>query len=91
MWKKLIFVLVIMCVLMPRLSDGQEAKAVLDGVAKAMGDVKSLQYTGSGSTICGGPERGSRGAMAAFQRQKLHPDDQLRHGVDAGRDSPYAG
>ena len=49
MWKKLIFVLVIMCVLMPRLSDGQEAKAVLDGVAKAMGDVKTLQYTGSGS------------------------------------------
>ena len=54
MWKKLIFVLVIMCVLMPRLSDGQEAKAVLDGVAKAMGDVKSLQYTGSGSTFAVG-------------------------------------
>jgi hypothetical protein len=36
MWKKLIFVLVILCVLMPRLSDGQEAKAVLEGVAKAM-------------------------------------------------------
>ena len=54
MWKKLIFVLVIMCVLMPRLSDGQEAKAVLDGVAKAMGDVKSLQYTGSGSIFAVG-------------------------------------
>jgi glyoxylase-like metal-dependent hydrolase (beta-lactamase superfamily II) len=49
MWKKLIFVLVILCVLMPRLGNGQEAKAVLDGVTKAMGDVKSLQYTGSGS------------------------------------------
>jgi len=49
MWKNLIFVLVIVCVLMPRLGDGQEAKAVLDGVAKTMGDVKSLQYTGSGS------------------------------------------
>jgi len=49
MWKKLIFVLVIMCVLIPRLSDGQEAKAVLEGVAKAMGDVKTLQYTGSGT------------------------------------------
>jgi glyoxylase-like metal-dependent hydrolase (beta-lactamase superfamily II) len=54
MWKKLIFVLVILCVLMPRLSHGQEAKAVLDGVAKAMGDMKSLQYTGSGSTFAVG-------------------------------------
>jgi glyoxylase-like metal-dependent hydrolase (beta-lactamase superfamily II) len=51
MWKKLIFVPVILCVLMPRLGHGQEAKAVLEGVAKAMGDVKSLQYTGSGSTF----------------------------------------
>jgi hypothetical protein len=38
------------CVLIPRLGNGQEAKAVLAGVAKAMGDVKMLQYTGSGST-----------------------------------------
>src|SRR5215471_795152 len=51
MWKKLIFVLVILCVLMPQLSHGQEAKAVLEGVAKAMGDVKSLQYTGSGANF----------------------------------------
>src|SRR5919199_4079634 len=41
--------LIIMGVLMPRLGHGQEAKAALDGVAKAMGDVKSLQYTGSGT------------------------------------------
>ena len=54
MWKKLIFVLVILCVLMPRLGNGQEAKAVLEGVAKAMGDVKTLQYTGSGSTYAVG-------------------------------------
>src|SRR5712691_6978624 len=47
MWKKLILVLVAL-VLMPRLGHGQEAKAVLDGVMKAMGDVKSLQYSGSG-------------------------------------------
>jgi glyoxylase-like metal-dependent hydrolase (beta-lactamase superfamily II) len=51
MWKKLIFVLVIVCVFMPRLSDGQEAKAVLADVAKAMGDVKSLQYTANGSVF----------------------------------------
>jgi glyoxylase-like metal-dependent hydrolase (beta-lactamase superfamily II) len=54
MWKKLIFVLVIVCVLIPRLSDGQEAKAVLDGAAKAMGDVKTLQYTGSGTVFAFG-------------------------------------
>jgi hypothetical protein len=51
MWKKLIFVLVIGVLVMPQLSNGQEAKAVLEGVAKAMGDVKSLQYTGSGTTF----------------------------------------
>jgi glyoxylase-like metal-dependent hydrolase (beta-lactamase superfamily II) len=53
MWKKLVFGL-IMCVLMPRLGNGQEAKAVLDSVAKAMGDVKSLQYTGSGANFAFG-------------------------------------
>jgi glyoxylase-like metal-dependent hydrolase (beta-lactamase superfamily II) len=51
MWKQLSFVLVMLCVLMPRLGNGQEAKAILEGVAKAMGDVKTLQYTGSGSTF----------------------------------------
>ena len=53
MWKKLIFALVIVG-LLARLGHGQDAKAVLDGVAKAMGDVKSLQYTGSGSTFAFG-------------------------------------
>ena len=54
MWKQLIFVSVILCVLMPRLGYGQEAKAVLDSVTKAMGDVKSLQYTGSGANFAFG-------------------------------------
>ena len=48
MWKKLILVLVV-CVLTPRQGNGQDAKAVLDGVAKSMGEVKSLQYAGSGA------------------------------------------
>ena len=48
MWKKLILVLVAL-VLMPGLGKGQDAKAVLDGAAKSMGDVKSLQYSGSGA------------------------------------------
>src|SRR2546426_11849903 len=54
MWKKLIFVLVVGVLIMPQLSHGQEAKAVLDGVTKAMGDVKSLQYTGSGTNFAVG-------------------------------------
>jgi glyoxylase-like metal-dependent hydrolase (beta-lactamase superfamily II) len=47
MWKKLI--LVVALVLMPGLGNGQDPKAVLDGVAKSMGDVKSLQYAGNGA------------------------------------------
>ena len=51
MWQKLIFVLVMLCVLMPQLGHGQDAKAVLDSATKAMGDVKSLQYAGSGANF----------------------------------------
>jgi hypothetical protein len=55
MWKKLILVLVV-CVLTPRLGNGQDAKAVLDGVAKSMGEVKSLQYAGSGANYSFGQD-----------------------------------
>ena len=50
MWKKLIIAFVAL-VLVPQLGNAQEAKAVLDGVVKAMGDVKSLQYAGSGANF----------------------------------------
>src|SRR5215472_11911801 len=50
MSKKWILVLVALA-LMPRLGNGQDSKGVLDGVAKAMGDPKSLQYTGSGANF----------------------------------------
>ncbi len=55
MWKRLIFVMVVLA-LIPRVGAGQEAKAVLDGVAKTMGatDLKSIQYSGSGSTFAPG-------------------------------------
>ena len=49
MRKTLLFGLVIMCMLMPQLGYSQDAKTVLAGVTKAMGDPKSLQYTGSGT------------------------------------------
>ena len=50
MWKKSILVFAAL-LLMPRLGNGEDSKAVLDGVAKAMGDPKSLQYTGSGANF----------------------------------------
>jgi glyoxylase-like metal-dependent hydrolase (beta-lactamase superfamily II) len=55
MWKKLTFVIVVLA-LIPWTVAAQEAKAVLDGVAKAMGatELKSIQYSGSGSTFAPG-------------------------------------
>jgi glyoxylase-like metal-dependent hydrolase (beta-lactamase superfamily II) len=49
MTKKLVLVLAACLLLGPRLGAGEDAKAVLDGVGKAMGEVKSLQYSGSGA------------------------------------------
>ena len=58
MRKKLLVVLVVCVVfgLMPQLGNGQEANPVLVDAAKAMGaiDLKTLQYTGSGSTFAPG-------------------------------------
>src|SRR5437867_11854792 len=53
MWNKLILALAV-CLLVPALGNAQDAKAVLDGAAKAMGDVKSLQYAGSGANFAFG-------------------------------------
>jgi glyoxylase-like metal-dependent hydrolase (beta-lactamase superfamily II) len=50
MWKKLLLVFVALA-LVPRLAYGQDTKTVLDNVAKAMGDPKSLQYSGSGANF----------------------------------------
>jgi glyoxylase-like metal-dependent hydrolase (beta-lactamase superfamily II) len=58
MRKKLLVVLIVCVVfgLMPQLGNGQEANPVLVDAAKAMGaiDLKTLQYTGSGSTFAPG-------------------------------------
>jgi glyoxylase-like metal-dependent hydrolase (beta-lactamase superfamily II) len=48
MWKKLTLVFAL-AALAPWTGQAQDAKAVLDGATKAMGDVKSLQFTGSGA------------------------------------------
>jgi len=48
MWKNPLLVLVAF-VIAPHLGYGQEAKTELDTVSKAMGEVKSLQYSGSGA------------------------------------------
>src|SRR5215813_2345409 len=50
MWKQLIIAFVAFG-LVPQLGNAEDAKAVLDGAAKTMGDVKSLQYTGSGANF----------------------------------------
>jgi glyoxylase-like metal-dependent hydrolase (beta-lactamase superfamily II) len=52
MWKTLMVVIAVVA-LMPQVGACQDAKIVLEGVAKAMGatDLKSLQYSGSGSTF----------------------------------------
>src|SRR4051812_682593 len=46
--RKLILALAVLA-LAPRPGVAQDAKATLDAVAKAMGDVKTLQITGSGT------------------------------------------
>jgi glyoxylase-like metal-dependent hydrolase (beta-lactamase superfamily II) len=48
MWRKLILVAALGA-LPPVLAHAQDAKATIDAVAKAMGDVKSVQYSGSGA------------------------------------------
>jgi glyoxylase-like metal-dependent hydrolase (beta-lactamase superfamily II) len=48
MWKKSILALVAV-VVGPNLGYGQDTRTVLDGVSKALGEVKSLQYSGSGA------------------------------------------
>jgi hypothetical protein len=52
MWKFVIAVAAL--VFVPELGNAQDAKAVLDGPAKAMGDVKLLQDTGSGANLAFG-------------------------------------
>jgi glyoxylase-like metal-dependent hydrolase (beta-lactamase superfamily II) len=55
MWKTLLIVVAIVA-LMPQVGACQDAKTTLEGVAKAMGaaDLKSIQYSGSGSTFAVG-------------------------------------
>ena len=53
MWRKLILAAAL-CALPPALAHAQDAKATLDGVAKALGDVKSLQIVGSGTNYAFG-------------------------------------
>ena len=53
MWWKTLMVVIAVVALIPQLGACQDAKTVLEGVAKAMGgtDLKSIQYSGSGSTF----------------------------------------
>jgi glyoxylase-like metal-dependent hydrolase (beta-lactamase superfamily II) len=55
MWKRLILTMAVLA-LIPWVGEAQDAKTVLDGVAKSLGatDLKSIQYSGSGSTFAPG-------------------------------------
>jgi glyoxylase-like metal-dependent hydrolase (beta-lactamase superfamily II) len=55
MWKKLILAMAVL-MLLPQIGQTQEAKAMLEGVSKAMGatDLRSIQYSGSGSAFAVG-------------------------------------
>jgi glyoxylase-like metal-dependent hydrolase (beta-lactamase superfamily II) len=55
MWKTLMLVVMIVA-LLPQVGASQDAKTVLEGVAKTIGatDLKSIQYSGSGSTFAVG-------------------------------------
>lgn len=49
MTRRLVLALAACLLMVPRLDATEDAKAVLDGVGKAMGEVNSLQYSGSGA------------------------------------------
>src|SRR5688572_31828375 len=55
MWKHLMLAMAVLA-LLPWVGEGQDAKSVLEGVAKTMGagDLKSIQYSGSGSMFAVG-------------------------------------
>jgi glyoxylase-like metal-dependent hydrolase (beta-lactamase superfamily II) len=55
MWKKLMLAMAVLA-LIPWIGEAQDAKTVLDGVAKSMGatDLKSIQYSSSGSVFAPG-------------------------------------
>jgi glyoxylase-like metal-dependent hydrolase (beta-lactamase superfamily II) len=55
MWKHLMLAMAVLA-LLPWVGEGQDAKSVLDGVAKSMGatDLKTIQYSGSGSAFAVG-------------------------------------
>ena len=88
MWKTLLVAIAIVA-LMPQVGACQDAKTALEGVAKAMGgtDLKSIQYSGSGSTFAPGQNPNPTAPWPRFNAKSYTRYDQLRHRVDAGRDS----
>jgi len=70
MWKNPILVLVAF-LLAPDLGYGQETKTVLGGASKAMGEVKSLQYSGSGAFFSLGQSFAPGEPWPRFGLQKL--------------------
>src|SRR4029450_7442550 len=79
----------------PRLGHGQEAKAVLDSGTKAMGDGKSLQYTGSGTNFAFGQNgapgtRGPRFNVKSYTRSVDYDTPAMRDEIVRTQAEPGA-
>ena len=81
MTKRLVLVLAACLLMVPRLDAAEDAKAVLDGVGKAMGEVNSLQYSGSGAFFSLGQSFTPGEPWPRFGLKSYTPHDRLR---DAG-------
>ena len=84
-------IVVLALALMPRLGNGDEPKAVLDGVAKSMGDVKSLQYTGNGAYFFWARDVAPGTPWPRFNLKTYTRIDRLRYAGDARRICPHSG
>jgi hypothetical protein len=94
MWKNPILVLAAF-VIAPHLGYGQETKTVLDGVSKAMGEVKSIRYSGSGAFFALGQsfapgEPWPRFGLKSYTRTINYETPALRDEVVRAEGDPVA-
>src|SRR5215469_12199832 len=101
MWKNPILVLIAFVIaplafgIAPHLGYGQEAKTELDGVSKAMGEVNSLQYSGSGAFFSLGQsfmpgEQWPRFGLKSYTRTIDYQTPALRDEVVRAEGDPVA-
>jgi glyoxylase-like metal-dependent hydrolase (beta-lactamase superfamily II) len=94
MWKNPILALLVFLAA-PHLAHGQDAKTVLDGVSKAMGEVNLLQYSGSGAFFAVGQsftpgEPWPRFGLKSYARTIDYQTPALRDEVVRAEGDPVA-